>query len=129
MKRTLTHRLSSLERSLCAVGSGEMAASATRLFRAAGMGRRPRFFNFSPVPIIRPLPPALAALAGRRNKSNQPHRNLTPTASRWRPPGKAASRHAPPGWPKRFFQAEFIGLKRSGQPRLSGPNQSEAFQL
>jgi hypothetical protein len=128
MKTIITNRISSPTRSLCA-GTGMMAVSAADPFRAAGIGRRPRIFNFSPVPIIRPFPAALSALAGWRNKSNQPHRNLTSTAGRWRPPGRAASRHGPLGWPKQFFLAEFVGLKRSRQRLLSGPNQSEAFQL
>jgi hypothetical protein len=124
MNKTTTNRMFSQKRSLCAGDSGVMATAV------AGISRRPRIYNFSPVPIIRKFPAAPSALAGLRNKSHQPrHHHHTSTACRWRPPApKAASRHGPPGWPKQFFQAEFVGLKRSRQPALSGRNQSAAFQ-
>jgi len=116
MNQIIPNRKAGLVRSLCAGPGGMMARMAANIFRADGIHRCPRPFNFSPVRIIRKLPSAHSAPAGLRNKSNQPHRNRMSTASRWRPPAlKAASRHAPPGWPEIDFQAEFIGLKRSRQ--------------
>jgi hypothetical protein len=117
MKRIITNRMFGPERSFCA-GVGGMAVADH--FRANGISRCSRFLIFSPVPIIRQLLAALKTPAGWRNKSNQPHRNLTSTAGRWRPPDGRAFRCRPLAWRKRFYRAEFIGLGSSRQYHLSG---------
>jgi hypothetical protein len=118
MRKIITNRILSLERSLCARRCRMASADG---FQTAGVVPRRHAFTFSPVHIIRKFPTALKPRAGLRNKSKSLHRNLASAAHRWHaPPGLAAFRHWPTGWRKRFFLGEFLGFKDSGQYLLPG---------